>query len=42
MVQDPQAALSAVLSEILSIDKDDSGHFEEEAEAVLAPAGLGR
>ena len=38
MVQDPEAALSAVLSEILSIDKNDSGHFAEEAEAVLAPA----
>ncbi|TQS88289.1 phenol 2-monooxygenase [Arthrobacter sp. TS-15] len=42
MVQDPEAALSAVLSEILSTDKNDSGHFAEEAEAVLAPAGLGR
>jgi 2,4-dichlorophenol 6-monooxygenase len=42
MVQDPEAALSAVLSEILSIDKNGSEHFAEEAEAVLAPAGLGR
>jgi hypothetical protein len=40
MVEDPEAALSAVLSEILSRGGDDTGHLAEEAEAALAAAGL--
>jgi 2,4-dichlorophenol 6-monooxygenase len=41
MVQDPKAALTAVLAEILSVGLEDCDPAEE-AEAVLAPAGLGR
>jgi hypothetical protein len=41
MVQDPEAALTAVLGEILSVGLEYCDPTEE-AEAVLIPAGLGR
>lgn len=41
MVQDPEAALTAVLAEILSVGLDDVSDLAEEAQAALVPAGLG-